>query len=252
MLDQRALEEALAQAGLSAPVRFDEVTGSTNVTALELAEAGAPEWTLVGARHQTAGRGRMGRQWADEPDRALLFSLVLRPRVSAERAGLLPLAVGLCMARACREACGEDVGCKWPNDLMLGGGKVGGILAESKVAGDSVEYVVIGIGVNLRSAPRSIPGAAGLGGCDGAQLLTAFLSEFRRLYRPSHPAFAGAVVGGYREVCLTLGRMVRGAAVDGRVVEGAAVDVDDRGDLVVETDAGVETVAFGEVVHLER
>ncbi len=252
MLDQRALEKALAQAGLSAPVQFDEVTGSTNATALELAEAGAPEWTLVAARHQTAGRGRMGRQWADEPDRALLFSLVLRPNVSAERAGLLPLAVGLCMARACGEACGADVGCKWPNDLLLGDGKVGGILAESKVAGGTVEYVVIGIGVNLRDSPRNIPGAAGLGGCDGAALLTAFLSEFRRLYRPSHPAFAGAVVGGYREVCRTLGRIVRARSVEGNAVEGAAVDVDDHGDLVVETDSGLETVAFGDVAHLER
>ncbi len=252
MLDQRALEEALAHAGLSAPVRFDEVTGSTNATAVELAETGAPEWTLVAARHQTAGRGRMGRQWTDEPHRALLFSLVLRPQASAERAGLLPLAAGLCMARACRAACGADVGCKWPNDLLLGDGKVGGILTESKMAGGAVEYVVIGIGVNLREAPRSIPGAAGLGGCDGAALLGAFLSEFRRLYRPSHPAFVGAVVGGYREVCRTLGRMVRATTVEGRVAEGAAVDVDDRGDLVVETDAGVEKVAFGEVVFLDR
>lgn len=252
MLNERALEEALARAGLSAPVRFDEVTGSTNATAAGLSEAGTPEWTLVAAGHQTAGRGRHGRSWTDGPPQALLFSLVLRPSVAAERAGLLPLLAGLCMARACRDACRAEVGCKWPNDLMVDEGKVGGILAESRVDGDRVAWVVLGVGMNLGDAPSSIPGAAGLGGCDAAGLLTAFLVELRRMYRPSHPAFGGAVLAGYRELCVTIGRDVRAVTVDGRAVQGRAIDIDERGALVVESPGGREVVAFGEVEHVER
>jgi BirA family biotin operon repressor/biotin-[acetyl-CoA-carboxylase] ligase len=252
MLSERALEEALTRAGLSAPVRFDEVTGSTNQTAIELAEAGTPEWTLVGAGHQTAGRGRLGRSWADEPSGALLFSIVLRPDLPGDRAAWLPLLAGLCVARACRDACRVQVGCKWPNDLVTPEGKVGGVLIESRVLGRRIDWVVAGIGLNLGEAPASIPGAAGLGGCDGAGLLTGFLVELRRMYRPSHPAFGGAVLAGYREICVSIGRDVRATTVGGGTVEGRAVDVDERGALVVETPSGREVVAFGEVQHVTR
>ena len=79
MLSEDALVRALERVGLRAPVRFDEVTASTQATALELAAAGTPEWTLVAAGHQTEGRGRLGRTWLDRPGRALMFSFVLRP-----------------------------------------------------------------------------------------------------------------------------------------------------------------------------
>ena len=85
MLSVTELERALADLGLEAPVRFDEVTGSTNATALGMAEAGAPEWTLVAAGHQTAGRGRLGRTWTDLAGGALLFSFVLRPVAGRRR-----------------------------------------------------------------------------------------------------------------------------------------------------------------------
>jgi len=252
LLSEQALKQVLAQVGVSAPVRFDEVTGSTNETAVALADSGAPEWTLVAAGHQTAGRGRLGRRWVDRPGGALIFSLVLRPQIPAERAGLLPLLAGASMAAACREACGSPVGCKWPNDLMVGDRKVGGVLAESKVAGGEIEHVVLGVGVNLARAPEDVPGAAAIGNCDPLALLSTFLRAFRRLYQPAHPAFAGAVLAGYRDVSLTLGTHVRATTVEGRAVEGRAADLDERGDLIVETDAGREVVGFGDVVHLER
>ena len=250
MLSERALEEALARVGLSAPVRFDEVTRSTQATALELAEAGAPEWTLVAANHQTAGRGRLGREWVDTPGEALLFSTVLRPDLLPERVGLLSLLAGLAMCLACRESSGADVGCKWPNDLLVDGRKVGGILAESKVLDGSLAHVVIGIGVNLAGSPSGVPDAAPIGSIASAALLTAFLRAFRERYPPAGPAFAIDVLAAYRDVCATLGARIRATTVDGRIVEGRAVDLDERGGLIVETHAGREAVAFGEVVHL--
>jgi BirA family biotin operon repressor/biotin-[acetyl-CoA-carboxylase] ligase len=100
LLSEAELERSLAAAGLQAPVRFEEVTGSTNAAALELAEGGAPEWTLVAAGHQTRGRGRLGRTWVDQPGDALMFSFVLRPaRIDPEHAGLIGLLAGWAMRR---------------------------------------------------------------------------------------------------------------------------------------------------------
>lgn len=252
MLSEQALRDALAHVGVQAPVRFEQVTRSTNATALELAEAGTPEWTLVAAAHQTAGRGRLGRVWRDEPGRALMFSLVLRPELPPDRSGLLPLLAGAAMAGACREAAGVDAGCTWPNDIVVGGRKAGGILAEAKVSEGRIDHVVLGIGVNLGGGPTDVPGATGVGDVDTAALLSAFLRAFRGRYQPAHPAFAGAVLAAYREVSVTLGAEVRATTVDGRTVQGRAADLDETGSLIIETGTGREVVAFGEVARLER
>lgn len=248
-LSDAALRAALDRIGAQAPVRFDEVTGSTQRTALELAEAGAPQWTLVAADHQTEGRGRSGRGWIDEPGRALLFSLILRPELAPEHGGLLTLLAGSSMVRACREAADVEVGCKWPNDLLLGDRKVGGLLAESVLQGDAFGFVVLGVGLNLGAAP-DVPGAGALGEADPARVLGAFLETFARHYEPAHPAFAGAVIEGYRRVCVTFGRWVRATTTQGALVEGEAIDVDELGGLVIRSPSGLETVRFGDVEHL--
>jgi BirA family biotin operon repressor/biotin-[acetyl-CoA-carboxylase] ligase len=250
LLSEHDLRLALERIGLDAPVRFDEVTRSTQVTALALAESGAPEWTLVAAGHQTEGRGRLGRGWVDEPGHALLFSLVLRPALPPSRGGLLTLLAGWAVSVACREVAGVDAGCKWPNDVLVGGAKAAGVLAESVVAGERFEHVVLGVGVNLGRAPAAVPGSAAVGETDPAALLGAFLASFARRYEPAHPAFAGAVVAGYRDVCVTLGGDVRAMTTEGAAVEGRAIDIDEDGGLVVRTASGLEVVRFGEVEHL--
>lgn len=247
------LERALAAAGCSAPVQWDETTGSTNATARDLAEAGAPEWTLAAAGHQTAGRGRLGRIWQDRPGRALMFSLVLRPAIDPREAGLLPLLAGAAMAEAAGQIAGQiagrEVRCKWPNDLLIDEAKVGGILTEAQVAGGVLDHVVMGLGVNLE-APEAVAGAAALGDVDPMALLTAFLMRFREGYRPSGPGFADEVVRRWTEVASTLGRQVEATRADGVAVRGTAVSVDGLGGLVVDTTQGPVTVTSGEVIHL--
>ena len=251
MLTIDQLERALTAAGLEAPVRADEVTGSTNDTAREMAEGGAPEWTLVTTAHQTAGRGRLGRGWLDRPGSALMFSFVLRPPLPPERAGLVPLLAGVAMARAARESTGADVRCKWPNDLMLGDAKVGGILAESVVGDGGLRFVVVGVGVNLGEPPADVERAGALPTGE-ERLLRAFLDAASTLYRPRHLAFGDDVLTAYREISATIGREVEATTVEGSRVIGTAVDVDDRGGLIVETAQGARTVAFGEIAHLTR
>lgn len=247
MLSTTELERALAAAGLDAPVRFDEVTGSTNATALELAEAGSPEWTLVAAAHQSAGRGRLGRTWVDRPGGSLMFSFVLRPAaLEPQDSGLISLLAGAAMADAIREVASIEVRCKWPNDLVLGGAKVGGILVESSLAEGVVRYAVVGVGVNL-DPPTGVGGAAGLGVIDPAALLSAFLRRFHSGY----VALPAGVVEGWSAVSATLGREVEAVRVDGASIRGRAVAVDGRGALVVLTsDESRVTVTSGEVTHL--
>lgn len=245
MLSVIELERALAALGIEAPVRFEEVTGSTNATAVALAEAGAPEWALVGAGHQTAGRGRLGRTWTDVPGAALMFSFVLRPALDPEDAGLIPLLAGAAMAATIRDVAGIEVRCKWPNDLLLAGGKVGGILAESSVTDGSLRYVVVGIGLNLEP-PTGVEAAVGLGDTDPAALLAGFLRRFRDGYG----RLPEGAVDAWTEVSATLGREVEVVRLQGPPVRGRAFAVDDRGALVIRTADGTRTVTSGEVEHL--
>ncbi|MFM8944573.1 MAG: biotin--[acetyl-CoA-carboxylase] ligase [Actinomycetota bacterium] len=179
VLTESSLATALAAAGLDAPVRAEGTVTSTQAIARDLAEAGAPAWTLVSAEHQTEGRGRHGRTWTDAPG-GLLVSTVLRPPVSAPRAGLVPLLAGAAMAEACEEATGVRVVCRWPNDLLVGERKVGGMIAESRIEGDAIAWIVLGVGVNVAAAPVEVDGAAARGG-DAAAILGAFLRRLAPL-----------------------------------------------------------------------
>ena len=250
MLSEQALSRALERAGLHAPVRFDEVTGSTQATAVRMAVDGAPEWTLVAASHQTAGRGRLGRTWTDQPGHALLFSLVLRPTLEPDSIGTISLLAGTALTTACRDVAAADATCKWPNDVLVNGRKAGGILAEGRVAVSSVEFIVVGIGVNLGSPPSDVPNAAAVD-ADAEMLLTAFLHGFAHGYRPSNESFGHDVIASYRDVCSTLGTRIRARTTGGKVVEGDAVDVDETGALIVRVGEAVERVRFGEVEHLQ-
>jgi BirA family transcriptional regulator, biotin operon repressor / biotin---[acetyl-CoA-carboxylase] ligase len=249
--ERQHLRRAIHAAGLRAPVHWDEVTESTNTTALELAAKGEPEWTLVVAGHQTGGRGRLGRTWVSEPGSSLLFSVVLRPRLDPERGLLLTLLAGVAMAEACRAVTGADVRCKWPNDLVVGERKVGGILAEARVRDGRFQHVVVGVGMNLRSAPASVEGATSLGDVDRTALLTEFLRRFRERYPPvGDDGFAHLVVNAYAPLSATLGKRVQATIGENEVVEGTALDIDPAGNLVLYTEQGRATVGFGEVVHV--
>jgi BirA family biotin operon repressor/biotin-[acetyl-CoA-carboxylase] ligase len=242
------LARALATAGLEAPVRWDEVTGSTNATAWELAATGNPEWTLVAAAHQTEGRGRLGRTWSDEPGRALMFSVVLRPALSPERVGLVPLLAGAAMAEAAAALTDRPIRCKWPNDVLSGGGKVAGILMEASQEEGVLRHVVMGVGVNL-DAP-DIEGAAGLGDVDPIVLLGEFLRRFHDGYPPRDAAGEHRIVQRWCAVSDTIGRDVEVMRADGSVERGRAAGIDDLGGLILDTSGGPTTVRSGEVAHL--
>lgn len=203
--------------------RLDEVD-STNRIVADLARSGAADGVVVVAAHQSAGRGRRGRTWVSQPGSALLVSVLVRPAPA-----LVTFAAGLAAADACLAAAGVAVSLKWPNDLLLAGAKVGGILSE--LVGDAA---VVGLGINVSWAP---PEAACLGpGVDRDALLDAYLSALED---------AGDVLTRYRPRCSTLGRRVR-VELPGETIEGTAEAVDDDGRLIVDG----RPIAAGDVVHL--
>ena len=205
-------------------VRWYAEVDSTNRVAAELARAGAADGLVVGADHQTAGRGRRGRTWESRPGSSLLVSVVLRPVPP-----LVTLVAGVAAADACDAVAGASVSLKWPNDVLADEGKVGGILSER--VGDAV---VVGLGLNLAWAP---PGAACLGAdVDRDRLLAAYLRGLDR---------TGDVLDRYRARCSTLGRRVR-VDLPSERVEGTATDIDDEGRLIVDGRA----ITAGDVVHL--
>jgi BirA family biotin operon repressor/biotin-[acetyl-CoA-carboxylase] ligase len=213
------------------------LTDSTNARARELAASGAPSGTLVTAREQTAGRGRQGRTWTAPPGRALLCSLIVRdpPR-------LLPLLAGVSVA----SVAGPAAMLKWPNDVLLDGRKVAGILVEGR---PQERWAVIGIGVNVAVRPDDFPpelkdtaGTLGLAPSAIEPTLASLLGELERWLGAAEADVLDAV----RARDALLGRPVRWAGGEGR---GAGIDGDGR--LLVRRGDEETALDAGEV-HLER
>jgi BirA family transcriptional regulator, biotin operon repressor / biotin---[acetyl-CoA-carboxylase] ligase len=259
MFQEHTVARATSAVGISAPPYLFDVVGSTNEELLRLAEQGAPDWTVVVANQQVAGRGRLGRRWVSLPGSSLLVSVLVRPPIPPAGAGLVSLASGACMALACSVASGVDARCKWPNDLLVGSRKLGGVLVEARVERDELIHVVIGTGVNVKQArsdfPPDLQGSATSVAMEGGRpdldaLLHDYLMRLRRFGDPSKAGFASTTLGLYRQVSETIGRRVRATTTDGRSIEGRASDIGPSGELHVETKTGLERVAFGEIEHL--
>lgn len=154
MLTEAGINAALARLALGHPLHWFESCGSTNDVAKQLAAADSPAGTLVVTAAQTAGRGRAGNQWLAQPGSALTASIILRPALAAAQAAQLALLGGLAAQRAITACAKVAALLKWPNDVLLGGRKVCGVLAESSFAGDCCEWVVLGFGVNVNAAPQ--------------------------------------------------------------------------------------------------
>jgi BirA family biotin operon repressor/biotin-[acetyl-CoA-carboxylase] ligase len=135
------------------PVYLYRTIGSTNDEAKVLAASGAPEGLLVVAEEQTAGRGRAGRSWITPPGQALACSVVLRPHLPVERATQLTMLAGLAVCRAIEQATPLHAMLKWPNDVLIAGKKVAGLLLETALKDDQLDYAVLGLGLNVSFAP---------------------------------------------------------------------------------------------------
>lgn len=244
-------------AGTRFRTRWLGEASSTNTVAAAAAAAGEPEGLAVAAEHQTAGRGRLGRSWVAPAGSALLTSVLLRPPPAATQ--LAVTAVGCAAAAACARLSGVEPGLKWPNDLIVGGRKLGGILAEAATGAGNVTAVVVGLGLNT-ARPRHVPEdlapvATWLDRHTQAvperrALLSAILIELEPRYQALTTGGPQALLAEYRRRCVTIDQPVRVEQAD-RTLEGTAVAVDDGAALIIRTTAGTTVrVDVGDVVHV--
>lgn len=237
---------------------FDAV-GSTNDEAMRLARAGAAEGTLVWARTQTAGRGRRGRHWVSPPGN-LYASLILRPRAAPGQAAQLSFVAALALGEALEGSVPGLAGLayKWPNDILVKGRKLAGILLESEArAGDAASFVVVGTGVNLVSAPSetAYPAtslcAEGLKPPAPERLLGEYAQGFAAwMARWQRQGFA-PVGAAWRLRAAALGRPIE-VRLDRTVLRGRFRDIDEEGALVLEAAGERRRVAAGEVFPTSR
>jgi BirA family biotin operon repressor/biotin-[acetyl-CoA-carboxylase] ligase len=232
--------------------------GSTNDEARRLARAGAPEGTLVVTDYQTLGRGRLDRRWEAPAGSSLLISLVFRPALAAHQVQRLTMISGLAAVDAIEAETGLQVGLKWPNDLVIGGAKLGGILTEIELEGSRVDYAVVGVGLNVNLDPGQLPqdllvAATSLSHELGRKvarlpLLYALLRAMEVRYKALQAGQLPQAEWAARLV--SLGRPVAVSVMNSRL-EGVAEGVDDDGALLLRlSDGRLETILVGDVtVH---
>ncbi len=251
-LNLALVEQRLKTLYVGRNLRYYATTVSTQDAAREEAERGAPDGTAVLAEEQTAGRGRLGRSWVSPAGKNLYLTLVMRP--PARRLRVLSIVSPLAIAEALEVAAGLSSRIKWPNDVVVGGRKIAGILIGTDLVGDAVKHALVGMGLNVNFDVETQPEIADIAtsvrrelGRDASreELLAALLNAFEARYAE---ALEGDVpFRAWRSRLETLGRRVQ-ATLGDRVEEGTAEDVDAEGNLLIRRDDGsLATVEAGDV-----
>ena len=239
-------------------VEVVEEAGSTNELVGERARSGAAEGLVITAEHQTAGRGRLDRTWETPARSALTFSLLLRPTVPTYSWPWLPLLAGYAVDKALK-ADGFEASVKWPNDVLLDGRKVAGILVE-RVDTDLGPAAVVGVGLNVGMTAEElpVPEATSLAVAGTAPDRTDLLIDVLASVWESYTTWqeGGDLAGmrlaeSYVAACATIGAQVRVDLPSGEVLTGTATGLDPSGRLMVELNGGGSTaVSAGDVVHV--
>jgi BirA family biotin operon repressor/biotin-[acetyl-CoA-carboxylase] ligase len=230
--------------------------GSTNDSAKRLAESDSPEGTMIIAEKQTKGRGRLGRSWQSPQNKGLYFSLILRPRVAVGNMPALSLVAALSVCRVIENITALEPLIKWPNDCLIGGKKVAGILIDISAELGRISYAVLGVGLNINMAVRDFSSeirkkATSLAMETGEkfsrkEILREFLAEFEKSYRKFCRYGLSSIASELVKRSSVIGHEI-GFKLDGRKFAGIALGYDELGGLRVKTKDGVKVLAAGEV-----
>ncbi len=259
-LSPETLLEALRTEWCGRDIHYFPAVDSTNETARELADNGAGEGAVVITENQLRGRGRRGRQWFSLPGEGVCFSLIHRPELPPARVPGITLLAAVAVGRAIEDQTGLRPGLKWPNDILLTGRKVCGILTETSSDRDGKNYLVLGIGVNVRgdNFPPELRGQAaslemaGAEGIDRSRLIAGILGRLEELYRVFKTSGdLSPVIELYRSRSVTIGRRVRMTG-GGKEISGLALGLTVGGGLRIRQDNGEETVAASGEVSLRE
>ncbi len=258
MLHAQDLLHQLNSSRFGHPLYVYQQIGSTNDEAKLLAENGAPEGLLIVAEEQTAGRGRGGRAWLTPPGGALAFSLVLRPALSAEQAARLVMLAGVAVCEAIEQTTAARPQLKWPNDVLLNGKKLAGLLAESALRGEALEYAVLGVGLNVSWAPApeqvdfpatSLQAETGHE-VDRAKLLRAILARLEARYAQLNDEATFTALFADWRVRLTLLGQPAELRLETETLVGVAEDVAPDGALLFRLSSGETRRVLAGNLHL--
>ena len=252
-LDAPLVERGLKTEWAGRPVCYRQSVDSTNLWCKRLAAQNAPHGTLALAGTQTAGRGRRGRTWESPEDAGVFMTLLLRPKAHPSQVAQLTLLTALCVAEGIEAVCGAGAGIKWPNDVVMNGKKVCGILLEMSADEAQVQFIVAGAGINVHACPPELCQTATCvdDACGRrvlrAELVRAFLESFERRYAMFERSGEAEWIGDYRARSVTLCQRVRVVGA-GAAFVGTAQDIDAQGALIVKTqDGDTRTVLAGDV-----
>jgi len=238
-------------------IRVFQSTTSTNDVVEKLARDGVKEGVVVFAESQSRGRGRLGRKWLSPAKKGLWFSVLLRPPLKPSEATRITVAAATAVTRAVRSHVGVVPGIKWPNDLLVSGRKVAGILTEMSAELDRVKYIIVGMGVDVnqtasdftpevRKIATSLKLEAGRL-IHRAELAAAILQELDKDYARICSGEFSALADEWESSCTTIGQPVS-VLVGERRIQGRAESMDDSGALLVRTDHGhIERIIGGDV-----
>lgn len=247
-LDLDIIRNKLCRSLFGINVVLHEKLDSTNTLAKDLAEGGTPEGTLVLAEEQTAGRGRMGRPWLSPRYANLLFSVLLRPHLKADRVFILTMTFALAASYGVEAVSNLTPTIKWPNDLYVGPKKLGGLLTEFSVNGKNADYVVLGLGLNVNWHPSDresilYPATSILKETgkriSREDLLTEILVKFEASYRDVTLGMSDQYYKKWNERSMLFKKKVEIETVDGRIC-GEALRIDRNGALIILKDNGEE------------
>jgi BirA family biotin operon repressor/biotin-[acetyl-CoA-carboxylase] ligase len=238
-------------------VRLASVSSTMDIVDEE-ARAGAPEGLVVVADEQTAGRGRSGRNWSAPPGSSLLCSVLLRPPVPPSRLGPLPLLIGVAVAEAIETVAATTCALKWPNDVLIDGRKVAGILIQSRLSESRVEYVNVGIGINLDVPDSALPdgaislSSAAASAIDRDAVLMALIERLDVAHSSYVESEGRPSLDGWTRRAAMLGEQIA-VRLEGGELSGRLIGVDEVGRLLLETTSGdVVALTQGDVVRGPR
>jgi len=242
------------------PVLLLAKIGSTNEVAIGLADGGAAAYSLVVAESQTEGRGRLGRSWQSPPGSGLYFSMILRPQLDPGDIPKITLAVGLAACSAIEKVSGLSLLIKWPNDILLGGRKLGGILSEAADLQNrgGLLAVVLGIGLNVNTPLSAFPldlqdKAVSLSSYSGreyprGEILAAIVSEIKKVVERFEREGFAMILEEWRRRDATLGKDLSWVTQSGDIVKGVSLGPDHSGQLLIRDDQGtVHEVLSGDI-----
>lgn len=246
----------LEDIGIVSKVVFFEETDSTNVRASKLGRDGAPHGTLVIAQQQSAGRGRRGRSWDSPAENSICMTLLLRPELEPVKAPMLTLVMAAAVAAGLKEVTGADVAIKWPNDIVLNGKKICGILTEMSAEVGHINYVVIGVGINVNQEtfPSEIAETATSlknemkKAFSRTEIIASVMEKFEKYYKIFlEKEDLSGIQEFYNSILINRGREVR-ILEPGNEYNALAVGINETGELVVDTKEGERKHIFaGEV-----